>query len=451
MQIRPKMTLEQYAALLADEVGAPLTTEQLPIRCCLGRVLASDQTALAAIPPFTNSAMDGFAVRQADGCPLPIAFDIFAGDSPAPLPPGHAARIMTGAPIPAGADTVVPIEDCDERDQLVSFTAPVRLGQHIRHVGEDLRPGDPVLSSGTTLLPQHLASAASAGLTALTVVVPPTVAVVVTGDEVVADGQTKLGARRSIAVPSEDALDGMSCNPISSTCSGSTPLDMGAADRPSSVPQPVHEYFATLPSHIPDSNGPYLAAAIAGIGACPIMMFSPDDPSALQAALDEAARQAQLIIVTGGASAGDRDVARDVLSDAGCQFVHVAMQPGKPQGHGTWQGVPVFALPGNPVSVAVSWTMLIRPAINAWLGCTPAPTRWGIATQGWTTPDGRCQLMPVALSYDEDGRTLVRPAAALGSGSHLIGSLARAQALAVVPAEVERVQAGDALRIVDLN
>jgi len=180
-------------------------------------------------------------------------------------------------------------------------------------------------------------------------------------------------------------------------------------------------------------------------------MFSPDDPSALQAALDEAARQAQLIIVTGGASAGDRDVARDVLSDAGCQFVHVAMQPGKPQGHGTWQGVPVFALPGNPVSVAVSWTMLIHPAINAWLGCTPAPTRWGIATQGWGTPDGRCQLMPVALSYDGDGRTLVRPSAALGSGSHLIGSLARAQALAVVPAEVEWVQAGDALRIVDLD
>ena len=396
MQVRPKMTLEQYAALLAAELSSPLPTEKLPIDACLNRVLATDETSLAAIPPFTNSAMDGFAIRQADPTPLPIAFEIFAGDTPAPLPPGQAARIMTGAPIPDGADTVVPIEDCNEVDNQVTFTASPKLGQHIRHVGEDLRPGDPVLARGATLLPQHLAAAASAGLTTLTVTKPPTIAVVVTGDEIAPNGPT-------------------------------------------------------LQAHIPDSNGPYLTAAIHRIGACPVLTFSPDDPSALRSTLGDAALHADLIIVTGGASAGDRDVARDVLTEAGCQFVHVAMQPGKPQGHGTWQGTPIFALPGNPVSVAVSWTMLIRPAIDAWLGRLPAQTRWGVATRSWTTPDARAQLMPVALDFTEDGRTLVRPSATLGSGSHLIGSLARAQALAWVPAEVERVQPGDVLRLVTLD
>lgn len=403
MAQRRKLTVDQYAALLLDMIDAPLSAETVPRDQAQGRTLAVDQTAQMAIPPFMNSAMDGFAVRYDDlggysrgKAPLPIVGAVYAGDAPLPLSPGTAARIMTGAPLPTGADTVVPLEDCAETADAVGFTSPVVAGQHVRYAGEDRQPGDLVLQQGTALAARHLAAAAAAGLTQLPVVRRPRLGIVVTGSEVVAAGG---------------------------------PVGVG---------------------QLPDSNGPFLATAAIQAGGDPTLAHCPDDGVLLDSLLDGTASSADLIVITGGASVGDRDTARDVLSQAGGQFLHVAMQPGKPQGHGTWRGTPIVALPGNPVSVAVSWAVFVRPLIDALLGRPPAPTRWCVAEEPWPSPAGRRQFMPVKLSYDTAGRTLARPAGAGGSASHFVGSLALADAFAVVPEDARQVRVGDALQLADL-
>jgi len=393
--VRTKLTTDEYLQRLCDLVTPAVVTEIVPVRQCLTRVLATDVSAQLAIPPFTNSAMDGFAVRVADGSPLPVVGAVFAGSLPTPLAPGTALKIMTGAPLPTGADAVVPIEDCQEADGLVRFTAPPRLGQHIRLAGEDRRPGDTLIAKGTLLAARHLAAAAAAGSTELPVAGRPRVAIIVTGDEV-------------------------------------TPTGAGIG-----------------PGRLPDSNGPFLEAAVTAVGCATTLTHGRDDASALKAVLDEVA-SADLIVLTGGASVGDRDVARDVLSEAGGHFVHVAMQPGKPQGYGHWGGTPVIALPGNPVSVAVSWAVFVRPVLLAMLGQTPDAQRWCTASQPWDSPAGRRQYMPVALTENAQGHLQARPATPGGSASHYVGSLAMADGLAVVPEQTTQVQPSDVLQLLDL-
>ncbi len=384
--------MDQVIATLG---AVPLPAETVRLEDALGRVLAEKQTASLPVPLFTNSAMDGYAVRHADlPGPLPVAMNISAGASPDALPAGAAARIMTGAPVPEGADLVVPIEDSKESGDHVWSTVGARLGQHIRHAGEDITPGEPVLARGLTLSARHLAAAASVGLGTLPVVQRPRVCVIVTGDEVV--------------VP------------------GTAPVD----------------------GQIPDSNGPYLCAALVRAGAALAgFVRCPDDPDALIRALDGA--EADLIVLSDGASAGGRDIVRDVLGAHGCEFVHVAMQPGKPQGYGLWGGTPVVALPGNPVSAVVSFTVFVRPALDRLLGRRPAPRRFGRAARDWQGPAGRRQFMPVVVEDTVDGRT-VRPVTSNGSGSHLIASLAQADALAVVPEDTASVAVGDCLQLIDL-
>jgi len=392
---RIELTTDEYLQQLLNLVRPIVSTEMVPVRQCLARVLTDDVHARLAIPPFTNSAMDGFAVRVGDGSPLPIAGAVFAGDSPAPLAPCTAVKIMTGAPLPAGADSVVPIEDCEEADGLVRFATPVRPGQHVRLAGEDRQPGDKLIAKGALLAARHLAAAAAAGLTELPVAKKALISIIVTGDEV--------------------ALGGANIGP----------------------------------GQLPDSNGPFLEAAIAKAGCVAALAHSRDDNASLKSALDEA-RNADLVVITGGASVGDHDIARDVLGEAGGQFVHVAMQPGKPQGYGYWRGTPVIALPGNPVSVAVSCAVFVRPVLQALLGQTPGPQLWCVASQPWSSPNGRRQFMPVALSQDTQGHVNARPATTGGSASHYVGSLAMADALAIVPQEVTQVQPGDLLEYVDL-
>lgn len=402
---------DQIARLL--ELAAPLPPEQIPSPAGSGRVLAADLAALLPVPPFTNSAMDGFALAAADlagrddDLVLPVDGDTPAGAPPAVLTPGTAHRIMTGAPLPAGADSIVPVEHTDQEPGPADLPASIRIrtrpgpGRHVRRAGEDLAPGDPVLRAGTRLGPAHLAAAISVGHPTLTVHRRPRVAIITTGDELV-DAAPELA-----------------------------------------------------PGDIPDSNGPLLAALAFETGAEIVGGRRADDsPEAFETALRQVLPDADLVLTSGGVSAGAFEVVRQALGAGGVEFVGLAMQPGKPQGwgtldDGTGRAVPLLALPGNPVSSFVSFHVLARPLLAALAGTDPQDERAtvpAVAGHGWTAPPGRQQYAPVALERDGD-RLIARQPHRLGAGSHLIGSLHLADGLAVVPAEVAEVAAGDALEI----
>ena len=401
---RPLLTLDQYRerVLALRGTGWPRTV-RLPLNEAAGRTLTEDGCARIDLPRFANSAMDGFGVAWRDDGQSrrwTVVADLPAGAAAdTVLTAGQAVRIMTGAAVPPGVDTIVPLEDAVVEGDTVRFAQPVTPGRHIRAAGEDVQAGEVVLRAGTVLSARHLAAGAAVGLSEVAVAVAPRVAILATGDE--------------LADPGEP---------------------LGAAS-------------------VYDSNGPYLAAAVtAAGGVVATRMRSGDSPSTFRAALNLAAKQADLILITGGVSVGDRDVTREVLADqAGAQFVHVAMQPGKPQGCGAWLGVPALALPGNPVSVAVSFACFARPLLEAMLGAKP-PERAarGVVAQGWPSPRGRRQFVPVSLTPREDGSLALAPATAGLSGSHLVASLARADALAIVPEEVAEVSLGAVLELLPL-
>lgn len=381
------------------------TVETVRLPDAAGRTLAASVDALVDLPSFDNSAMDGYAVRRADVADAtpdgPVVLDVVA-DLPAgaaataPIGPGQAARIMTGAPVPPGADAVVPVERTDAGTARVAIHAAPRPGHHIRRRGEDLRAGDRVLTAGMELGPRRIAAAAAAGLAELPVVGVPRVAVVATGSELVEPGET-LG-----------------------------------------------------PGRIHDSNSLLLATLVADAG-CLVTeaRHLPDDPRVLRDWL--ASREAcDALIFSGGVSVGAYDVVRQVLGDLGTvRFDRVAMQPGKPQAFGALpDGTPVFGLPGNPVAVAVSFEAFVRPALLRLSGRADVlrPTWRAVAEVGWRSPAGRRQYMPVTLGADR-GTPTVRPATAGGSGSHLVGGLALADGFAIVPEDAEQVAPGEVVEV----
>jgi len=436
-----------------------LPTVEVPLLDALGLVLAADVTTGEALPRWDNSAMDGYAVRAADvadgllPAQLHVVGEVAAGSADEPaVQPGTAVRIMTGAPVPPGADAVVPVEltrpvrsestgdestddestddesTDDERSEdggtegavrtpgssggsagagwadvgsVVEVRRPVVVGQHVRRAGEDATAGDVVLTAGAVVGPAHVAAAASVGRATLFVHRRPRIAVVSTGDELVPPGD---------------------------------PLRRG---------------------QIPDSNSWLLAAAVRDAGADALRIGPVDDDPAglhrLLVALD-AGEHGQIdgIVTSGGVSAGAFDVVKAALADEpGVEFVPVAVQPGKPQGLGRLaRGTPVWTLPGNPVSSFASFEVFVRPALRRLLGDADGdrPRVRAVADEGWRTPAGRTQLMPVRrVGNDEPVR--VRPATARGSGSHLVARLALAQGLAVVPADVDEVRVGDTLEV----
>ncbi len=420
---------EHRAQALA--LAAALPPVEVPLLDALGLVLAVDVTTQVALPRWDNSAMDGYAVRAADvatadeGGPvvLRVVGDVAAGSADEPLVgPGEAVRIMTGAPLPAGADAVVPVElttDPQSADEAagdprvpgwvgtggrVVVRAPVAAGAHVRRVGEDAAAGDVVLSAGQLVGPAHVAAAASVGRATLVVHRRPRIAVLSTGDELVPPGQE---LRRG---------------------------------------------------QIPDSNSWLLAAAVQDAGAQALRLGAVgDDPEALHALLRalDAGEHGTVdgIVTSGGVSVGAFDVVKAALADEpGVQFVRVAVQPGKPQGLGRLPaGTPVWTLPGNPVSAYASFEMFVRPAVRRMLGLDDVgrPREHAAADEGWRTPPARAQLMPVRrVPTDGGGRPRVRPATARGSGSHLVARLALAHGLAIVPAEVDEVHAGDTLEVI---
>jgi len=399
------LTVEEHRArVLAAVVLLP--AESIALTEAADRTLAEPVLAAHDLPGFDNSSMDGFAVRFADveradadnPATLKVVADLPAGtaDDPA-LAPGEAARIMTGAAVPADADAIVPFEDtagglADSLDTVEVRRAPAAVGAFIRRRGGDTREGDVVLSPGERLGPFALAAAAAAGVDVVRTTRRPRVAIVSTGSELVAPGT------------------------------------------------------APTRGQTPDSNATLLAALVAGADAdIELVDRVGDDPAAIETILTRASR-ADVVVFTGGVSAGAYEPVRLALSDR-IAFDKVAMQPGKPQAFGALpDGRLVFGLPGNPVSVAVSFEVFVRPALLALQGRAVLDRRIArlTASASWTTPPGRRQYLPAAIDL---AAGTVRPATAGGSGSHLAASLARAEAFAIVPAEVSTVSVGDPLDV----
>lgn len=401
----PLLTVEEHRARVLDAVRL-LPAETVRLADAAGRTLAAPVHAAHDLPGFDNSSMDGFAVRLADvegadaenPVTLHVVADLPAGSSDDPsFGAGEAVRIMTGAPVPTDADAIVPFEDtagglADSLGTVEVQRAPAASGAFIRRRGGDTRAGDVVLSAGEQLGPFALAAAAAAGVAALEVRRRPRVAVVSTGSELVAPG----------VVPGR----------------GQTP----------------------------DSNSTLLASLVSGTDADVTVISSlRDDANAIHALLDHAA-DVDVIVFSGGVSAGAYEPVRQAL-EGRISFEKVSMQPGKPQAFGVLDdGRLVFGLPGNPVSVAVSFEVFVRPALLAMQGRAVIDRRLArlTASESWTTPPGRRQYLPAAIDL---AAGTVRPATAGGSGSHLAASLARAEAFAIVPAEVSTVSVGDPLDV----
>ena len=386
-------TVEEHQAVVAGLVGL-LPVEHVPVTAAAGRVLAEDLPARVALPGFDNSAMDGYAARwsevggagEATPVRLPVAADIPAGRTDVPvLEPGTVHRIMTGAPMPAGADVVVPVERTDAATDVVTITGSPTAGTHLRHAGEDIAAGAVALRAGTALGPAQLGLAAAVGHASLPVRRRPRVLVLSTGSELVAPGE---------------------------------PL---------------------APGQIYESNSVLLASAVeAAGGEARTLHFVPDDVGTFLRTVRAELVGADLLITSGGVSAGAYEVVKDAFGELGTvEFAKVAMQPGGPQGAGTVDGVPVVTLPGNPVSSFVSFEVFVRPALRRALGhASPDRLRTSARlTEGLRSPAGKRQFLRGRF----DGGVVTQVG---GPGSHLVAHLARANSLVVVPEDVTELPAG---------
>lgn len=378
------LAIEEALARILAHVP-PNGDERVELTAALGRVLAEDVVSPAELPPWPGSAMDGFAVRAADvPGELRVIETVHAGKVPHErVSAGTATRIMTGAPVPDGADAVVMVEDTEAvGDDRVRIGVAATVGQHVRPRGSEVARGAAVLRRGKVLNAGSLGVLAALGIPSVRVAMRPRVGILSTGDEIVEPG------------------------------------------------------FPLGPGQIWSSNSYALAGLVVGAGATPVMLGNcPDDPAALAAAF-RAALGCDLVVSTGGVSVGDADHVKDVLAGLGVamDFWRVAMKPGKPLAFGVAGSTPVFGLPGNPVSCLVNFLQFVRPVIRTMLG-DPRPFLPVIEAEmarPWRRKAGRPELVRVRLERVE-GRVIASLAGGQGS-AHLLG-MADAHGFALMEAD----------------
>jgi molybdopterin molybdotransferase len=404
----PLLSVEDHRDRILAAI-TPLPAFDQPLMEAFGLSAAEDVHAEVALPGFDNSAMDGYAVCHADvaaaseGSPvhLPVVGEIGAGQATLlAMSPGTAVKIMTGAPVPAGADSVVPYEWTDRGVAQVVISQAPELGQHVRPAGEDVAVGDLIVAEGTVLGPRQLGLLAAVGRPSVRSRPRPRVVIMSTGSELREPG-TALG----------------------------------------------HD-------SVYDGNSFLLAAAVRQAGGIAYRVgIVPDEPRAFMDALNDQLVRADLVVTSGGVSMGDYDVVKAALAPLGTVwFGGIAMQPGKPQGFGLVgeDETPIITLPGNPVSSYISFEQFVLPAIRRLMGRTPytRPSADAQLTHGLRSPEGRRQFARGTLSV-VDGHLAVTPVGP--QGSHLIGDLADSDALIVVPESVTKLDAGETVTVLPLD
>lgn len=400
---------EAQAEVLAACRPAPATS--VPVPAALGLVLAEPVSAAESVPPFRNTAMDGYAVRSADvtgasderPARLRVIGTLAAGRAPASeVGPGEALRIMTGALFPDGADAVAIVETTRTDGDFVEVLAPADAGVHIRAAGEDVQAGQEVFAAGTVLGPGHLGVLSSVGCQRVAVVAAPIVGVLSTGDELVEGG--------------------------------------GRLE----------------PGQIRDSNRLTLLSLLArdGFGAVDLGI-APDDEAEIERRLTSAVESCDAVLTSGGVSMGDYDYIKTVLDRIGrMRWMQVAIRPAKPFAFGVIGDTPVFGLPGNPVSSMVSYELLARPGLRRMAGRTESDLRRAtvpgvVDDDGWKgARDGRTSYVRVSTHFDPEGR--LRVVSSGGQGSHQLYAMAHADGLAVSPPGVD-VKRGDDVGVLRLT
>jgi len=383
-----------------------LGAERLPLLESMGRVLASDAVAGVTLPPWDNSAMDGYAVHASDLARIPVTLPVLetvaAGQfATRAVAAGEAIRIMTGAPIPAGADSVVRVEDTDAGTARVEIRSARDAGKNIRPRGEDIAEGRVAIPAGTALGAAQIGVLASIGLAQVDVYRAPRVAILTSGDELVElDGFDQVRSGRKIVT----------------------------------------------------SNSYTLQAAVQAMGAIPVYLgIAGDTPQSLRAALGRA-RDCDMIITSAGISVGEFDYVRDVLAALGAdmKFWRVRMRPGAPIGFGLLGGTPWLGLPGNPVSTLVTFELFARPAIRKMMGHArlfrrPVPV---VLEEAVTVNAELTHFLRATITHSGSGATarLTGP-----QSSGILTSMSLANALLVVPAGRKRVDAGETLHAIPLG
>lgn len=368
---------------------------EVPVADALGLVSANQVSSAVQIPPFNSVAMDGFALVAADSAGassstpvhVPVVETIAAGQTATRrLEPGEAMRIMTGAPLPDGADAVIMVELTEVSDadgtETVAFHGAVEAGNHVRPAGSDVEPGDVVVSAGTVFNPSHIGLLTSVGVATVEVYERPRVGVISTGDELVRP-----------------------------------PASLG-------------------PGQIYDSNRPMLVSLVEAAGCSAVDLgHVSDDEALVEAAYVAGVEECDVIISSGGVSMGDYDPVKAVLNRLGdLNWMQIAIKPAKPLSFGLLRDTPIFGLPGNPVSAAVSFELFARPSLRMMLGDSKPFRRVvsAIADEPMRRrADGKTHFVRAVASYQNDGAIHVRSAGA--QGSHQLSALAASNALAVVP------------------